>query len=133
MTEIKCTCGHLEADHVIATGSISRICVNCVCKQYTPIQVNSKILPHVNIKTEIVLTDDKVKHPSHYTAHPSGVECYQITQWMTANVAQAMKYQWRAGLKKDPDKSQRAKHIEDLKKAQQFLQFEVERLEGIND
>jgi Protein of unknwon function (DUF3310) len=64
---------------------------------------------------------DMVNHPKHYTAHPSGVECVDIAEYMTFNVGNAVKYLWRSGLKtKDP--------IEDLKKAAWYIQREIERL-----
>jgi hypothetical protein len=31
-------------------------------------------------------TVDPVNHPPHYTAHPSGVECIQITEHMGFNL-----------------------------------------------
>jgi hypothetical protein len=44
-------------------------------------------------------TQDPVNHPSHYTSHPSGVECIVVVEHMTFNVGNAVKYLWRAGLK----------------------------------
>lgn len=65
---------------------------------------------------------DPVNHPSHYTQHPSGVECIDVVEHMTFNVGNAMKYCWRAGLKGEA-------HIEDLKKARWYLDREIGRLE----
>lgn len=65
---------------------------------------------------------DPVNHPSHYTSHPSGVECITITEHFTFNVGNAIKYLWRAGLK--------AGTIEDLKKAAWYVQREIQRLEA---
>lgn len=59
-----------------------------------------------------------VNHPTHYTSHPSGVECIQITEHMGFNLGNAMKYIWRADLKH--------KAIEDLRKAQFYLQREIQ-------
>lgn len=42
---------------------------------------------------------DAVNHPRHYTTHPSGVECIQVTEHMAFNLGNAVKYIWRAGLK----------------------------------
>lgn len=42
---------------------------------------------------------DMVNHPPHYTAHPSGVECIQITRHMNFNAGNALKYLWRSDLK----------------------------------
>jgi hypothetical protein len=42
---------------------------------------------------------DIVQRPRHYNNHPSGVECIEIMEHMTANLANAFKYGWRGGLK----------------------------------
>jgi hypothetical protein len=62
---------------------------------------------------------DPVNHPAHYTAHPSGVECIQITEHMNMCIGNAMKYLWRADLKHDA--------IEDLKKAAWYIEREIAR------
>jgi hypothetical protein len=62
---------------------------------------------------------DPVNHPKHYTAHPSGVECIQITETMNFCLGNAVKYIWRADLKNDA--------IEDLKKAVWYVNREIER------
>lgn len=64
---------------------------------------------------------DPVNHPAHYTAHPSGVECIQITEHMSFCVGNAVKYLWRAGLKSDDT-------IEDLEKARWYVDREIQRL-----
>lgn len=56
----------------------------------------------------------EVEHPKHYTSHPSGIECIQITEWMDFLTGNCFKYLWRAGLKKDK--------LEDLKKARWYLE-----------
>ena len=61
---------------------------------------------------------DPVNHPTHYTSHPSGIECIQITEHMTFNLGNAVKYIWRCGEKGKP--------IEDLQKAVWYLQREIE-------
>lgn len=66
--------------------------------------------------------EDIVNHPKHYTGHPSGVECIQITEHMNFCLGNAMKYIWRAGDKHDNP-------IEDLKKAAWYIQREIARLE----
>jgi Protein of unknwon function (DUF3310) len=67
------------------------------------------------------MTHDPVNHPSHYTSHPSGVECITITRHMGFNLGNAIKYIWRADQKNG---------IEDLKKARWYLDDEIKRLEG---
>lgn len=68
---------------------------------------------------------DAVNHPKHYTSHPSGVECIQITRHMGFNLGNAIKYIWRADLKHDA--------IEDLEKAVWYLQDELKKRKGDNN
>jgi len=63
---------------------------------------------------------DNVNHPRHYTEHPSGVECIQITEHMGFNLGNAMKYIWRADLK--------GNQIEDLEKALWYINREIQRI-----
>lgn len=63
---------------------------------------------------------DMVNHPPHYTSHPSGVECIQVTEHMNFCIGNAMKYLWRAGLKGDS--------VEDLEKAVFYINRELERM-----
>lgn len=44
---------------------------------------------------------DPVNHPPHYTGHPSGVECIEITRHLPFSLGNAVKYVWRAGEKDD--------------------------------
>lgn len=69
--------------------------------------------------------DDVVALPQHYRNHPSGVECITITQHMNFCRGNAIKYVWRAGEKGGKDKE-----IEDLRKARQYLDIEIKRLEN---
>jgi hypothetical protein len=68
------------------------------------------------------LLGDPVTHPPHYTSHPSGVECLTITRHMNFNLGNAIKYIWRADLKRDA--------IEDLRKAAFYIADEIKRREG---
>jgi hypothetical protein len=68
---------------------------------------------------------DPVNKPKHYTEHPSGVECIQITEHMCFNLGNALKYIWRCDLKLDA--------VEDLRKARWYLDREIlkrTRLDG---
>ena len=65
---------------------------------------------------------DTVNQPTHYVSHPSGVECIEVTEHMSFNLGNAIKYIWRADLK--------GKAIEDLKKAGWYIQREIQRREG---
>ena len=68
---------------------------------------------HSGMPDEVV-HHDPVNHPKHYTDHPSGVECIQITEHMGFNLGNALKYIWRCDLKKDA--------IEDLEKAKWYIE-----------
>jgi hypothetical protein len=62
---------------------------------------------------------DQINRPKHYTEHPSGIECIQVTEHMGFNLGNAIKYIWRCDLKKDA--------IEDLKKAAWYINREIEK------
>lgn len=64
---------------------------------------------------------DPVNHPSHYTSHPSGVECIQVVEHLPFCVGSAIKYLWRAGLKSG------ASELEDLEKARWYVERELAR------
>ena|SRR5690349_524392 len=57
---------------------------------------------------------DIVQRPKHYNAHPSGVECIEIAEYMGFNLGNAFKYLWRAGLKAEDS-------TQDLEKALWYL------------
>ena len=60
---------------------------------------------------------NNVQHPSHYNAHPAGIECIEVIRHYTCDIANAIKYLWRAGLKPEQGMDDAEKEIEDLKKA----------------
>ena len=64
--------------------------------------------------------NDPVNHPKHYTEHPSGVECIEITEHMNFCVGNAIKYLWTAGLK--------GEQVEDLRKARWYIDREIARI-----
>tara|TARA_R100001244_G_scaffold126872_1_gene97308 strand:- start:330 stop:656 length:327 start_codon:yes stop_codon:yes gene_type:complete len=92
--------------------TLNIVCESCF-KDMTPHEVNQHRIS--SMKT----SEDVVNHPSHYTQHPSGVECIQITEHMGFNLGNALKYIWRADLKNDA--------IEDMKKAVFYLNREIEK------
>lgn len=65
------------------------------------------------------MTQDPVNHPAHYTQHPSGVECIELTENMTFNVGNAFKYLHRAALKGNQQ--------QDLEKAAWYIEREIKR------
>ena len=68
---------------------------------------------------------DPVRHPQHYTSHPSGVECLDIVRHMGFNLGNAIKYIWRADLK--------GAAIQDLEKARFYIDDEIRRRTLAND
>lgn len=68
---------------------------------------------------------DNVAHPHHYAGTVPGIECIEVVQHFNFNRGNVIKYVWRAGAKGDG-----AKEIEDLKKARQYLDFEIARLQA---
>lgn len=62
---------------------------------------------------------DQVNNPVHYTSHPSGIECIEVTAHMGFCLGNVVKYVWRADLK--------GEGIIDLEKAMKYLEFEIER------
>jgi len=69
-------------------------------------------------------SDDTVEHPPHYTRHPSGIECIEVTEHMGFCLGNAVKYIWRADLK--------GSAIEDLRKAAWYIRREIEKREAAN-
>ncbi len=68
--------------------------------------------------------NDPVNNPAHYTKHPSGVHCIDITEHMNFCLGNAVKYIWRAG--------EKGNAIEDLRKAKWYLDREIVRLSKIS-
>jgi hypothetical protein len=63
--------------------------------------------------------NDPINHPKHYTNHPSGIECITITEHMSFNLGNAIKYIWRADLKGNAE--------QDLQKAIWYINREINR------
>jgi hypothetical protein len=66
--------------------------------------------------------NDLINSPGHYTSHPSGVECLDITKHMNFCLGNAIKYIWRSDLK--------GSSVADLYKAMFYIQQEIYLREG---
>lgn len=64
--------------------------------------------------------NDPVKHPNHYK-HPSGIEVIDITRYESFLRGNILKYVLRAPYK--------GHELQDLRKAAQYLEWEIERIE----
>ena len=69
------------------------------------------------------LKEDQVNQPSHYTWHPSGIECEVIAGAFPFFRGNIIKYVWRAG------KKEGSSGLQDLKKAKRYIELEIARLE----
>lgn len=68
---------------------------------------------------------DNVNNPAHYTSHPSGIECIEVTEHYNFCIGNAIKYLWRAGLKLDG-----MKEVEDCEKAIWYINRHIGNLNG---
>lgn len=73
-----------------------------------------------------------VTHPDHYTQGEykckhcgKPIECIDIVQWMTFSIGAAVKYLWRYKDKGNP--------VQDLEKARQYIDFEIDKLKEIQE
>ncbi len=66
--------------------------------------------------------NDTINKPEHYTCHPSGIEPITITKHMNFCLGNVIKYVMRADYK--------GNRLEDLKKAQYYLNLEIS---GLNE
>ena len=73
--------------------------------------------------------ENRVNHPDYYNSHPSGIECIDIIIHYCFDIGNAIKYLWRAGLKKEIGLDEKQKEIEDLKKAIWYIKDRIKILE----
>lgn len=86
-----------------------------------PMTTTDQLLDEREKTNQDLLKDDIVNHPKHYTSHPSGIECIQVTEWMNFNLGNAIKYIWRLKDKED--------QITNLRKAAWYIEREIVRLQ----
>jgi hypothetical protein len=87
---------------------------------------DSSGLEWVFAKEDVVMRETTINNqivsPVHYTSHPSGIEPIQITKYETFLRGNIIKYVMRAPYK--------GKELQDLEKAQQYLEWEIERVKN---
>lgn len=66
---------------------------------------------------------DPVNKPKHYTTHPSGVECIELSEKLSFNLGNAFKYVFRRDDKENT--------LQDVSKAEWYLKREIGRLEDL--
>ncbi len=72
-----------------------------------------------------IKNNDRVNHPRHYTNHPSGIECIQVTEHMNFCLGNAVKYIWRCDDKGDA--------LENFRKACWYIEREIERRQRLEE
>ena len=76
---------------------------------------------------------DVINHPQHYTLGKIEVIDFIEDKGLNFNLGNVVKYVARAGHKKSSGKSMEAKALEDLKKAQWYLNREISSREAKKD
>ena len=67
--------------------------------------------------------NERVDHPRHYNAHSSGIETIELIEHLPCNLANAVKYIWRCGLKATETP------LRDMKSAKWYTEREAHRWE----
>lgn len=73
---------------------------------------------------------NNINHPDYYNQNPSGIECIEVARHYCFSIGNAIKYLWRAGLKKDASLEDKEKEIEDLEKAIWYVQDRINQLKN---
>lgn len=94
---ICCICEEHQRETVSWGGET--VCVDCLKASSVRVDVKSDFAENPQKNFDRGGLFDPVERPRHYASHPSGVECIELTRWMTFAVGNAVKYVWRADLK----------------------------------
>lgn len=75
-------------------------------------------------------TEELVEHPNHYKwlKDKIGVEPYIICQVFNFNIGNCLKYLFRAGKKLYKDCDEKQSYLTDLRKAKQYIDFEIQKV-----
>lgn len=95
-------------------------CKDCYDKVDTPNWVAIEEKPEGLEPVKVYQSPDNIEHPSHYTSHPSGVECIDIIEHLPFNIGATIKYLWRCDEKHESP-------FDDLNKALWFIKREIKR------
>jgi hypothetical protein len=82
---------------------------------------NSSVAVENTVAEIIQAEHDPVNKPKHYTTHPSGVECIELSEKLSFNLGNAFKYVFRRDDKENT--------LQDVSKAEWYLKREIGRLE----
>lgn len=110
-------------------NTIVNINSNMIAEHIQKVLDNKEYFIEVKSTEDKIPVNDNVNHPKHYTNHPSGIECIEITRHYCFSIGNAIKYLWRAGLKTEEGMTNKQKEIEDLKKAIWYINDRIKQLE----
>lgn len=117
-----------KLDHFDRTGVVTEY-HEIACEAASMVHLHGMDYPLGFKQSSLTLADpertdepDPVSSPSHYTSHPSGVEAITITRHESFLRGNVLKYVLRAPYK--------GSELQDLRKAAQYLQWEIERAEA---
>lgn len=110
-------------------NTIVNINSNMIAEHIQKVLDNKEYFIEVKSTKDKIPVNDNVNHPKHYTNHPSGIECIEITRHYCFSIGNAIKYLWRAGLKTEEGMTNKQKEIEDLKKAIWYINDRIKQLE----
>ena len=90
---------------------------------------------YIDVIADMMMKDEKVSHPSHYTwlKELCGIEVIDIARHLDFDMGNALKYLLRAGKKSEEGYSDKEKEIQDLKKAVWYIQDKIKMLEEENE
>jgi hypothetical protein len=93
--------------------------------------IERAVAKEIESRKKHIKTADPVAHPAHYTY--GKIEVIDFIQDKDLNFAlgNAVKYIVRAGHKAEQGMSDEEKAIQDLEKAKQYIDFEIERRKGV--
>lgn len=87
--------------------------------QKDKLEARAKLEAEAALEAKAALELDLVNHPPHYSSHPSGIECIQVTEHFNFNMGNAIKYIWRA--------DEKGNALQDLEKAKWYIEREIKK------
>lgn len=126
-----CTCGIDTVCPLINKRKNTR-CTESELLSRNDIEIDYSLFDVKELKSKVIkeakqvlldMKTDNVNHPPHYTSHPSGIECIEITRHYSFSIGNAIKYLWRAGLKENNE-------LEDLNKAKWYIEDRIKQIEN---
>ena len=90
----------------------------CTCGAWS-----RQVVEQLQLADRVIPAKPDAVNPGHYRSHASGIECIQVTEHMSFNLGNAVKYIWRVDDKGDP--------VENLRKSRWYIDREIQRREAV--